>query len=753
MNMSFQIIIIFLLLFSAKTVLAKIRNLQIELGQKMSAPRWEYGEIKLHNLKGHARTLAEIKNDFNKSNYKGCLDKVSKSQSQMLSLKAWLSYMAIKCARHIVQKQKAGFNELKDWTVLVDKNKDWWLAGGQRKLLIEEYMLAQVALFDHYITHSRDQAWLTFDKIIQNKEFLNDEELAAVFKKAGSLSFLQQDLVNAFDFFSRSLQLRNDAEINSKLKSIREILIGKKLILPSNSKEQKNIKIHLEATERENQMAEQMRVALAAGDYLPAVADGIRLINEFPSGQRSKEAEKSLLQVYINVADKKSEKYQPIKEQMFQNLQKVNGQKLHEWAKYLFNRNVHREAHKFFASAVDKMAGDKDLTEVYSLWGQSLVYIGSYEQAVVAFQKAIEVGAGSDSAERSLFLLGLTYFQIGQLSEAAAQLERLLASRSNSAYEVRSYYWLWRCLQNIDEKRADEVGRELFTRFPLTYYGLRARFEMEGESIHWLTKSDGERNILIINLTDTEYLAWEKALWLLSGGWFEEAQAELTILPPVYIATSKLVMAYIWNRAFDHYRSISLLNQVWDLGPNLLTLTNLKMGFPQEFKSSVEKSASDNKLEKEILWSLIRQESSFRRSAKSSAGALGLMQLMPATAREVSQRLRIAPLGLPEDAFAPEKNIRMGTSYLAQLLRAFDGHLPLALAAYNVGIGNMRKWTRLRSGLEKLSLTKTSNFKEEIWIDQLPWAETSHYVKAVLRNLIIYRMIQQEKLVLKDPIW
>ena len=732
---------------------AKIRTLDLSMEDFLPAPRWEYGEAQIKGLKGHAKVLAQIKSDLINSKFKSCVKRVTVAQSKMLSLKPWLSYMGLKCALHKVQSQHLGYKNLNYWLNLIDKNKEWWLVGGQKDLVKEIYVQAQVEVFSFQSKNRRTLAWTAFDKVMQHKEVLSKDEMAELLKQAGELAFLQQNLVTAYDYLTRSIRLKSNYEVNSRLKGIRDLLVERKLLTPKTLQDKKGVNVNLEATERENEIFEQMKVALAAGDLVPAVEDGIRLINQYPSSLRAQDAQKKLLQIYINISKKKGEKYKPLQKRLFKQMEKVSGRQLNKWARYLFYKSLHREAQKFFAASVSKLAGDKSLAEIYSHWGQSLVFIGDYSSAIEAFQKSTIFGAGTEYSERSMFLLGLTYFQMGKLSEAAAQFERLVASRSNSDYEVRAYYWLWRALQSLDQKRSLEVGKTLFKKYPLTYYGLRARYEIEGSGIEWLKNQSTIDQSLSIQLSDAEYLAWQKAKLLLEAGWFEEAQEELKIFPPVYLTSSKLVMARIWNLAFDHFRSIQLLNEVWELEPSLLNLSTLQLAFPNEFRVYVEKYGRLNNLEKEVVWALIRQESSFRKKAKSSAGALGLMQLMPATAKEVSRRIRIAPLNMPDEVLDPEKNVRMGSSYLAQMLRAFDGHLPLALAAYNVGIGNMRKWTRLRPDLEKQSLAHTSNFRNEIWIDELPWDETSFYVKAVLRNLIIYRMISQQKLNLKEPIW
>jgi soluble lytic murein transglycosylase len=135
------------------------------------------------------------------------------------------------------------------------------------------------------------------------------------------------------------------------------------------------------------------------------------------------------------------------------------------------------------------------------------------------------------------------------------------------------------------------------------------------------------------------------------------------------------------------------------------------------------------------VWSLAhaitRQESSFDRSASSPVGARGLMQLMPGTAREQAGKLGYGyDYGrLTSD---PSYNVMLGSTYFARLLGQWDGNVPLAVASYNAGAGNVRKWVNRygdprRPGADVLS-----------WIESIPFSETKGYVQRVIENAVVY---------------
>jgi soluble lytic murein transglycosylase len=135
------------------------------------------------------------------------------------------------------------------------------------------------------------------------------------------------------------------------------------------------------------------------------------------------------------------------------------------------------------------------------------------------------------------------------------------------------------------------------------------------------------------------------------------------------------------------------------------------------------------------LWSLangiIRQESSFDRAAMSPVGARGMMQLMPGTAREVSGKLGVT-YDLARLTRDPEHNIQLGSYYFAGLMNSWGGSAPLAVASYNAGAGNVRKWIR-ENGDPRMPGVDVIR-----WIEDIPFSETRGYVQRVLENAVVY---------------
>ncbi|HEX2764201.1 MAG TPA: lytic transglycosylase domain-containing protein [Allosphingosinicella sp.] len=134
---------------------------------------------------------------------------------------------------------------------------------------------------------------------------------------------------------------------------------------------------------------------------------------------------------------------------------------------------------------------------------------------------------------------------------------------------------------------------------------------------------------------------------------------------------------------------------------------------------------------------ITRQESSFDRAATSPVGARGMMQLMPGTARETAGKSGL-PYDLSRLTSDPAYNIQLGTSYFSTLLDQWGGNAALAVASYNAGAGNVRKWIR-ENGDPRMGGDIVA------WIEKIPYSETRNYVQRVLENAVVYEAIRAQR--------
>jgi soluble lytic murein transglycosylase len=152
-----------------------------------------------------------------------------------------------------------------------------------------------------------------------------------------------------------------------------------------------------------------------------------------------------------------------------------------------------------------------------------------------------------------------------------------------------------------------------------------------------------------------------------------------------------------------------------------------RLGYPKAFADVVQKHCRANNVPEALQWAIMREESSFYPRAESFANALGLTQMMTKTA----QRFAKWPV-TREALFDPDKNVEIGSRFLAFLLDHYDGAVPLVISGYNAGEGGVDRWLRERGNLEL-----------DEFIETIPFDETRGYTKRVLSSYLTYAWLYQ----------
>jgi soluble lytic murein transglycosylase len=212
----------------------------------------------------------------------------------------------------------------------------------------------------------------------------------------------------------------------------------------------------------------------------------------------------------------------------------------------------------------------------------------------------------------------------------------------------------------------------------------------------------------------------------------EWRQASANFTYPDWLAAAIVAGQWQW-----HSKAIASLGraQYWD---------DVELRFPLAFADAINDAAQANQLDSPLLFALARQESAFDASATSPAGARGLMQLMPATAKSTARKYKI-PYRRKTELYDPETNIAIASRYYSELLKRFDGSRILASAAYNAGPTRVAQWLNKSDG--------TLPF--DIWMEVIPYKETRAYVRNILMYSIIYsrEMGQQRPLLMRDEFY
>ena len=751
-----------------------LREVVLRQSDTYLAPRWEYGEDKLSRSD---LAFQKIKTHFSDGDFQKCLEQVelALTQAQALHLSPWLSLYRLRCSEALALSDGGDTKSLELAIVDIFQHSDWLLKGSYVKSLRTAFLSAlmtklsmEVSLKDlskggleRSSSVERLAAWKTIDQLISYSDWLSSKQKAKIWDKGSDLARLEKRWLMAEDLLERSLFYHSSSRTREKLKELRSEFLkmkgpasesalkeaekNKESAQAKSTKEQGHLSV---LTEGEKKLLSQMRKAKPS---VEVVRLGVKLINEYPGGEGVLEAKDEvgdrLLSLGKGGASKKYKKALGL-------ALKSEGRSLYVWAKRAYRAELYSLSYELVRKSYEKTGkGSLQVPKRLRLIGMAAFHSDKRREAYKFWEILVNKYAASNEAEEVLMRLGMLYYREKKTKKAISYFERAIRISKEEKYEVISRYWLWRSMERLGSKRAISVAQDLFTRFPLTYYGLRARMELsKGQRLPWpqLTESPVEAHLW---LTEEEYRGWERFQSLLRVGWYSEAQKELLGLPMAKSTEEKLLVGILFSHSFDYLKGIHMITRAFEEKPQLLNLETLRAAYPSEYWKLIKKESSRyEELDPLLVLSLMRQESAFNKNAKSVASAMGLMQLLKPTAKDMARQLK-KRINVSTDLFHPPTNIQLGTRYMSQMIRAFDGHVLLGLAAYNTGIGHMRIWLKTRGELGKLAKQKDSLPDNEMWIDELPWQETSFYVKAILRNYIIYRALEKKEMVFHSPLW
>lgn len=304
---------------------------------------------------------------------------------------------------------------------------------------------------------------------------------------------------------------------------------------------------------------------------------------------------------------------------------------------------------------------------------------------------------------------------------ARAHFSRLYAGVSSPISKSRGAFWSGEAYSKLGEASEARSWYALAAIYSTTFYGQLAAQRIGRETSIKLAEPPA-----VANQTETDFLASELVRAARVLGEIGQPRLQQTFVSSLRRdarTKTDLQLLSQLNQALGRYdlairTAKAARRQGVDLGSMLYPVRQLP--------------PTSAGLEPALVLALIRQESEFYTKARSSVGALGLMQLMPATARQTARSIGMAynRNRLTSD---PEYNLRLGQAYLAQLLTRFDGSYILALAAYNAGPARAERWIR------EFGDPRDPAVDPVLWIERIPFSETRNYVQRILESLVVYR--------------
>lgn len=314
--------------------------------------------------------------------------------------------------------------------------------------------------------------------------------------------------------------------------------------------------------------------------------------------------------------------------------------------------------------------------------------------------------------------------------EAFAHFVRMYNSVETPISRSRGAYWAGRSAEALKKPGAAQEWYSLAAQHGTTFYGQLAAAK--------LGQTDALASIVSApSLTEQGFARMENN---------ERAQAARLLHLAGLNEASGLFMLSLAEgtpQIEDFYRAsflASALGRHYDAVQISKKASWKQMVFTRYAYPTIRDVVGEDKtggLDPALVHGLIRQESSFDRAASSPAGAKGLMQLMPGTAKDVARSLNI---NYRKDWLTskPEHNITLGTTYLRKMLDRYDGSYVLAVAAYNAGPRRVDGWIRLFGDPRKSSVDSVD------WVEMIPVYETRNYVQRVLENTYVYRRLLED---------
>lgn len=350
---------------------------------------------------------------------------------------------------------------------------------------------------------------------------------------------------------------------------------------------------------------------------------------------------------------------------------------------------------------------------------------GRDEAARAAFRHLAATYPTSGMAPRARFQAAIIAYSDGQYRAAAAELDTLEQRYPRASDALAALYWAGRARARLgDEAAAAARWRRVNEREPLSYYAVLARRRLGLPT--WKPAPDAQPRPAF----GTVDSAFARADELDRLGLAPELAREHAWLAATADSSPArlLATAEAFQARGSSSRGIALAQRALAAGapPDVRTYRAL---YPVVHGDVLAAESGERGLDPALVAALIRQESNFVASARSPAGARGLMQLMPDVGRSVARGLAF-PVWDVALLYQPDVNVRLGTTHLATLVRQYDD-LPHVLAAYNAGGSRVRRW------LEKGGATSDP----ELFTERIPYVETRDYVRIVERNREVYRAL------------
>jgi len=468
------------------------------------------------------------------------------------------------------------------------------------------------------------------------------------------------------------------------------------------------------------------------GELLQAIEEYDRLIESYPTNPLWKEAWEEKAFAYWNDPYDQfasADDYQKAVETRLDFVSRNPTSDYAPWFLYLTGRVLEyndqlEEAAKVWLRLMDEYPGYSDSYRALFLAGISYYRLERHEEAQSIFQRCLLLAATGEERAKSSLWIGKTYQALGNPEKAIAAWQQAEVADPTDYYSIRASE-LINGKQPLDVSAVFDLGYDLSREKDEAESWLRSTFNLTAD----------------IDLSGLAELAYDARMMRAQTFWdlglYQEASNELASLHKEI--SDNVVLTYI---LMNYYLSLRFYKPAFELCQSILNLAGLDhlsslsvpiyfshIRFGVYFREQIMSSTNEFKINRLILLSMIWRESSFEPFISSSAGAKGLMQIMPTTATDIVDRLKWPPDFKLKDLFLARVSIRFGANYLRQMIDLLNGDLIAALAAYNGGITYAYDWKEISKG------------DIDLFLEVIRKKETQIYIQDITELVNIYNLL------------
>ena len=424
---------------------------------------------------------------------------------------------------------------------------------------------------------------------------------------------------------------------------------------------------------------------------------------------------------------------------------------LSAWAAVRKRQGRHGDARTLEDRLVQRFPSRPEALDVVFFRADDHHDVGRLEDALDGYRRAADMAPSADRAGLARMRWGQIHLGRGELRQALSVFTAYLDDFPSGRRWEEAAFWAARAAAETGDARASEAHAARIRReSPLSYYAFLSEAAPSAEradqvfaaasaivgeqgagpwSPSWPEAVDGMASASAEAAPLPAWLAREMDVlaMLEDAGFREGASTRVEAMKAAVEDSDELLFALAAALA-EAGRTRDAIGLGWELRgrAGAWNLALLELVFPFPHRELVEARAAELGLDAFLVAGLIRQESAFDADAVSSAGAVGLMQVVPATGRQLAGAA--GPPGFDAGHLVvPEVNVHLGALFLSELVDRYDGDLSLALSAYNAGPARANRWRRFPEARDPRRFT-----------ERIPFYETRAYVKNVVRNRALY---------------